>query len=202
MSAGLIVLIIVVVILLVVTGGTALVTMTRRRRLSKRFGPEYDRAVSEYQSRRLAEAELSSRERRVQQFTLQELSDENRKRYSTRWDHVQERFVDAPSEAVAEAQSLVEAVMRERGYPVTDYEQTVADLSVEHSRVVDRFRSAHVISEQAASGQISTEALRTAMLYYRELFGELLAAKTTALDATAAPGEAEGQRQSEASATS
>jgi Tfp pilus assembly protein PilX len=87
MFAGLIVLIIVVVILLVVIGGTALRTMRRHRRLSERFGPEYDRVVSEHQSRRLAEAELSSRERRVQEFTLRELSDEDRKRYSTRWDN-------------------------------------------------------------------------------------------------------------------
>lgn len=194
MPAGLIVLIIVIVILLTVIVTSGLSTKARRRRLRERFGPEYDRAVSEHQSRRVAEAELSSREQRVQKLSLGELSDEERKRYSTRWDQVQERFVESPSEAVGEAQSLVEAVMRERGYPITDYEQTVADLSVEHARVLDRFRSAHVISEQAASGQISTEALRTAMLYYRELFGQLLAPETTP--------EAEDQRPSGASATS
>lgn len=215
MSAGPIILIIVIVILLIVIGGIVLGARTRqrtRRRLSERFGPEYDRAVSEHRSRRLAEAELSSRERRVQKLSLTALSDEDRERYSTQWEHVQERFVEAPPEAVGEAQSLVEAVMRDRGYPVTDYEQTVADLSVQHARVLDRFRSAHVISEQAASGQISTESLRTAMLYYRELFGQLLGTDTTAQTTAqtadtmapvdARPGAAEGQPRSEASTTS
>lgn len=201
MSAGVIVLIIVIVILLIVIVSSRLGIMTRRRRLSERFGPEYDRAVSEHQSRRLAEADLSSRERRVHKLSLRELTDEERERYSAQWDDVQERFVEAPSEAVAQAQSLVEAVMRERGYPVTDYEQTVADLSVEHARVLDRFRSAHVISERAASGQISTEALRTAMLYYRELFDQLLAPEATAAQ-DIAPEETEDQRRSGASATS
>lgn len=82
-------------------------------------------------------------------------------------------------DAVAEAQSLVETVMRERGYPVTNYEQTVADLSVDHARVLDRFRTAHAITEQAGSGQVSTDELRTAMLYYRELFDQLLARPAT-----------------------
>ncbi len=147
MSAGSIILIIVIVIVAVATGGSALSVAGRRRRLRDRFGPEYDRVVAEHQSRRLGEAELSRREHRVQKLCLRQLSGEEWERCSAHWDRVQERFVETPSEAVAEAQLLVEAVMRERGYPVTDYEQTVADLSVEHARVLDRYRSAHAIAE-------------------------------------------------------
>ncbi len=179
MSALSIILIIVIVIAVVAVGGTTLGIAGRRRKLRERFGPEYDRVVAERQSRRLGEAELGRREQRVQELSLLELSDEDRERYAEHWTRVQERFVEAPSEAVAEAQSLVETVMRERGYPVMDYDQTVADLSVEHARVLDRFRSAHAISERAASGQVGTEDLRTAMLYYRELFDQLLATQAS-----------------------
>jgi hypothetical protein len=122
----------------------------------------------------------------VDNFPLQELSDDAWDRYSAQWGEVQERFVDSPSEAVADGQKLVESVLRERGYPVADYDQTIADLSVDHARVLGRLRSAHAISEKAASGQASTEDLRTAMLYYRELFEHLLARETV-------PGAAQSQ---------
>lgn len=180
MSAGLIVLIILTIIVLVALAATAISTVVRRLRLRKRFGSEYDKVVAEHRSRRQGEAELSLRKRRVRKLSLRELSDGDRERYTAQWIRIQERFVEAPSEAAAEAQSLVEAVMRERGYPVAEFEQTVADLSVEHARVLDRFRSAHAISGKAASGQVSTEDLRTAMLYYRELFDQLLATQAIA----------------------
>jgi hypothetical protein len=189
MSGETIFLIILAIIVLAALGGTVLSSMVRRLRLRKRFGPEYDKVVAEHESRREGEAELRLRKRRIQKLSLAELSTQDRERYWAQWTRVQEHFVEAPSEAVAEAQSLVEAVMRERGYPFADYEQTVADLSVEHARILDRFRSAHAISEKAAAGQVATEELRTAMLYYRELFDQLLATETTTAD----------ERQSEAS---
>ena len=187
MSGWSLLVIIVVVIVLIAVIGTALSVMRRRRGLRERFGPEYDRVVAEHQSRRLGEAELSQREHRVQKLCLRQLSDEDWEKYSAQWQDVQDRFVEAPAEAVEQAQTLVEAVMRERGYPVTNYEQTVADLSVEHARVLDRFCSAHAISERAASGKSSTEDLRTAMLYYRELFDQLLAAPEGQPGAASAP---------------
>jgi hypothetical protein len=190
--------IIVIILVVIVVAALAIASfgpMARRRRLREQFGPEYDRVVTEQQSRRLGEAELSSRQRRVEKFQLQELSDDAWARYSAQWAQVQERFVDGPPEAVAEAQELVESVMRERGYPVANYDQTLADLSVDHARVLDRFRSAHAISEKATSGQASTEELRTAMLYYRELFEQLLARESVpgAAHPEMVPGAAQSQ---------
>ena len=171
MSAGSIILIVVVVVIAAIAGVAAAVS-ARRRRLAKRFGPEYHRLVTELQSRRVAAAELSNRERRVQKLSLRDLSEDARQRYAAQWAQVQERFVDTPREAVTRAHSLVESVMRERGYPAENYEQELADLSVDHARIVDHFRSAHDISVKAAA---STEELRTAMLHYRGLFDVLLA---------------------------
>lgn len=185
MSAGSIILTIVVVIVLVALIGTAVGISARRRRLREQFGPEYDRAVTDHQSRRLAEAELSGRQRRVQKLELTELSDSARADYAAKWTAVQERFVEAPTEAVAEAQSLIESVMRDRGYPVTDYEDTLTDLSVNHASALDHFRSAHDISDKAASGKVTTEELRAATLNYRELFEQLLAPETTQAEPTA-----------------
>lgn len=153
--------------------------MSRRRRLQARFGPEYDRVVGERQSRRTAEAELAARERRIRKLRLRDLAGEARKKYGAAWAEVQERFVDDPSGAIADAQALVETVMRERGYPVSEYHQTVADLSVAHARTLDDFRAAHQVSVRAATGNVATEELRVALLHYRELFNELLGVEMT-----------------------
>lgn len=175
MSTSIVVLIVVIVALLAVIAGLGFAMSSRRKKLQQRFGPEYDRLVAQSDSRRLAEAELTERERRVRKLDLSELSDSARERYRADWAAVQERFVDDPAAAVMEGQRLVEAAMRERGYPVAEYQQTLADLSVEHAQVLDHVRQAHEISLKAESGQANTEELRSAMLHYRELFGELLA---------------------------
>jgi hypothetical protein len=146
--------------------------VARRRRLRRRFGPEYERIVSQRENRREAETELAGRERRVRDLQLRDLTDAERDRYEAGWDKVQERFVDAPTEAIGAAQRLVEAVMRERGYPVAEYEQMVVDLSVQHARTLEHFRSAHDVIVK--SGEATTEELRAAMLQYRELFSGLI----------------------------
>jgi hypothetical protein len=174
MSAGSITALVAAAIVLVVVAGTVVGISTRRRRLRERFGPEYDRVVAERQSRLLAEAELERRERRVQRLVLWDLSDEAREKYATRWAGVQQLFVDAAAEAVAAAQSLIDAIMQERGYPVTDYEQALADLSVQHASIIQHFRSTHDISLRATSGEVTTEELRATMLDYRELVDQLL----------------------------
>lgn len=125
----------------------------------------------------------------VRRRRLRDLGDQDLEAYSARWDRVQERFVEAPSEAVAEAQSLVQGVMRERGYPITDHEQSAADVSVEHARVLRRFRLASAISGRAASGQVSTEKLKTAMLHYRELLDQLLASEGHTTASAASPDQ-------------
>jgi hypothetical protein len=165
-----------IVVAVIVIGAVALGVMAvmRRRRLQQRFGPEYSRLVSERDSRRTAEAELAERERRVRDLDIQPLTDAARTSYADQWASIQEQFVDAPADAVSGAQLLVTAVMTERGYPAGDDDQALADLSVEYSGTLDRYRAAEEISLRATAGTASTEDLRKAMIDYRALFGDLL----------------------------
>ena len=155
MSTGIIVGIVVAVIVIgVVVFGV--MAVQRRRRLQQRFGPEYDRVVGERDSRRKAEAELTERERRVEGLDIQPLTDSARASYAGQWTSIQERFVDAPAEAVSGAQLLVAAVMTERGYPAEHDDQVLADLSVEHSGTLDRYRAAEEISQRVVAGTATT----------------------------------------------
>jgi hypothetical protein len=173
MSTGITVIIIVAVVIVVAAAAGVIYDM-RRRRLRERFGPEYDRLVEEKGSRTKAEAELVGREKRVKDLDIRPLSPDAQARYTQDWAAVQERFVDAPQEAVANAQRLVMTVMNERGYPTEGSDQVLADLSVEHASVLDHYRAAYDISQTAADGRASTEDLRQAMIHYRSLFRDLL----------------------------
>jgi hypothetical protein len=146
----------------------------RSRELHRRFGPEYDRMVGERGSRGQAEAELDRRAKRVDRLSIRPLAADKRSRYSAMWNEQQARFVDEPETAVNEADRLVEEVMKERGYPVGDFEQRAADVSVDHPQVVENYRAAHGIVERQRRGEASTEELRRAMVYFRDLFRELL----------------------------
>jgi FtsZ-interacting cell division protein ZipA len=146
----------------------------RRRGLQDRFGPEYDRTVADAPSRREAESELNERQKRREEFEIRPLPPDSRDRYASRWHNTQAKFVDEPEEAVGEADSLIQEVMRERGYPVEDFEQRASDLSVDHPEVMSNYRAAHGISIANERGKASTEDLRTAMVHYRALFVELL----------------------------
>jgi hypothetical protein len=176
MSAGTIV-VIIVAILVVVAIVAGVVYDTRRRRLRRRFGPEYDRLVGETGSRKKAEAELAARERRVASLDIRPLDEAAQAKYAENWVAVQEQFVDAPPEATVGAQRLVMTVMRERGYPTDKTDQVLADLSVDHGRVLDHYRAASNISQRADDGAASTEELRQAMIHYRALFQDLLGTK-------------------------
>jgi hypothetical protein len=146
----------------------------RRQRLQEGFGPEYDRTVADAPSRREAESELAERQQRREELDIEPLSSEARDRYAERWRRTQERFVDDPANAVTDADVLIQEVMRERGYPVEDFDQRAADVSVDHPEVVSNYRAAHGISTANERGKASTEDLRTALVHYRALFVELL----------------------------
>jgi hypothetical protein len=162
-----------VAVLLVLIGW--LVERKRKsQRLKERFGPEYDRVLLQQGDAKHAEAVLAEREKRVQKFTIRHLPAADRERYAQEWAAVQRRFVDDPAMAVMEADSLVTAVMAARGYPMTDFEQRAADVSVHYPRVVQDYRSARLIIVRHGKGQASTEEMRQAMVYYRSLFEELL----------------------------
>jgi len=146
----------------------------RSARLRERFGPEYERAVLEFGSAARAERELAGRARRVEHLRFQELSDADRATFTASWSRIQAQFVDNPAAAVVSANELIKEVMRARGYPSDDFEQRVADLSVDHAAVVQHYRAARALSDSNRNGQINTEELRQAVVHYRALFADLL----------------------------
>src|ERR1019366_9680669 len=146
----------------------------RTGKLRAKFGSEYDKAVGEHRDRGHAEAELEKREKRVAEFHIHPLPAEDRLRYMGDWRREQSLFVDDPRAAVKHADTLVQDVMQRRGYPVGDFEQNAADLSVDHPRVVENYRVAHEIALREVRGSGTTEDLRKAMVSYRVLFEDLL----------------------------
>jgi hypothetical protein len=147
--------------------------------LQKKFGPEYDRAVLAHGAGRKAESKLEDREKRVEKLNIRDLDPMEHERFSKRWEAVQSRFVDSPKGAVTEADDLVSSVMKARGYPMSDFDQRAADISVDHPRVVENYRSAHEIALRVGKDAATTEDLRTAMIHYRSLFEELVQAPAT-----------------------
>jgi len=167
----------IVIGVLVVIGIVAFLVMQKRRsaNLRAQFGPEYERTVSQGGDRKRAEAMLAERAERVRSFHLRPLSSADRIRFLEVWTRVQADFVDNPSAAVAEADQLLGQVMTTRGYPVTDFEQRAADISVDHPVVVQNYRAAHEIALRHERGEAGTEDLRKAMIHYRGLFEDLVA---------------------------
>jgi len=168
-------LIVVIVVVAVAVIGTVIwlaMQEMQRKRLRQRFGPEYDRAVKQADNPRAAQRELAERERRHQELDIRPLSPSARERYGQQWALVQEKFVDQPAAAVAEADRVLVALMAERGYPTEGYEQQVADLSVRHARTLEHYRAAH--ETQHSRTAASTEDLRDAMVHYRTVFEDLL----------------------------
>jgi FtsZ-interacting cell division protein ZipA len=173
MSPTQIVVLVIVIVVLVAVGIFAWTAM-RRRALRDRFGPEYDRAVSEQDSRSAAERELRDRERRHAELTLKPLNEESRESYAQAWEELQVLFVDDPAHAVGAADELVTRLVAERGYPTEDYEDQVAHLSVDHARTLGHYRDAHDIHLANERGEASTEQLRQAVVHYRALVADLL----------------------------
>jgi hypothetical protein len=166
----------VIVIALVTIGAMKFGRKQRSEKLRTKFGSaEYDRALQAGDSRRQAEAGLDKRTDRVASLNIQPLSAAERDRFVFSWSKVQARFVDSPGGAVTEADQLLGDVMSTRGYPVSDFEQRAADVSVSHPLVLENYRLAHGIANRQAGGKASTEELRQAMIHYRALFDELVA---------------------------
>jgi hypothetical protein len=167
-----------IVVAAVVVLGTVWLLLRQRRTkaLRDRFGPEYDHVLHARGTAAEAERELEQRQRRVEAFALRALSREDAERFTSSWRTVQARFVDDPRTAVVDADRLIEDVMRARGYPVEDANRRLDDLSVEHAHVVNHYRAAREIVVQHERGSASTEDLRQAMVHFRALFDELVAA--------------------------
>ncbi len=167
----------IVIGLLVVIGIVGYVVMQKRRssNLREKFGPEYERAVAEGGDRRRAEARLVERANRVRSYHLRPIASADRVNFLETWTTVQAKFVDNPTGAVQEADQLLGQVMAARGYPVADFEQRAADISVDHPIVVQNYRTAHEIAIRHSRGEAGTEDLRKAMIHYRALFEDLVA---------------------------
>jgi len=169
-------LVVIVVIAVIAVAGILFFAMRKRRsqKLRERFGPEYDRVVKQQGDPRKAEGVLEFREKRREKFTIRPLAAADRSSFALGWNEVQSRFVDDPRGSVTVAESLVSEVMQARGYPVGEFEQRAADISVDYPLVVENYRAAHAIAQRHSAGQASTEDLRQAMVHYRKLFQELL----------------------------
>jgi hypothetical protein len=167
----------IVLVVLVAAAAAAVVLVLRRRRsreLRTHFGSEYERALREAGSPRRAEARLEAREKRVAKLDIRSLSPQERARFTDAWSAIQKRFVDSPEQSVAQADRLVKDLMVARGYPMGDFERRAEDISVHHPRVVANYRAARAVADRSARREASTEELRKAVVYYRDLFEELL----------------------------
>lgn len=170
-----------IVIVLIVIAVAAFVANRMRltRRLEDDFGPEYEKTVAEADSQRDAEKELRARQDRREALEIRDLDSTQREQYAKEWAEIQTRFVDEPSGAVMDADRLVTQVMDDRGYPTNDFEQRAADISVDHPRFVEDYRSAHAIAGRVKDGDADTEDLRQAVVHYRALFEDLLNGRST-----------------------
>jgi len=164
-------------VLVAIAGMIVALSAARRRRtgrLKQQFGPEYDRTVAEAGEQQAAEKELVARQRKRQKLDIRPLSRDALHAYSQRWRQVQTAFVDSPSSALDDADRLLSEVMRERGYPVDDFDQRAADISVDHPAFVENYRAAHAIRLSGRNGDVGTEMQRQAFVHYRALFDKLL----------------------------
>jgi len=168
------ILIILLAAVIVLVLAAALWRWSRSRALRRQFGPEYDHTVDAVGKRSRAERELLERRERVKKLDLRDLSDEEKRDFGGRWRRLQVDFVDRPRQAVEGADKLVTEVMKARGYPAADFEQRVADASVEHASLAPDYREARQIAERSRRGLATTEELRRSLVCYRNLFQAML----------------------------
>ena len=168
-------LIIIAVVVVAVLAAAYVVMQSRRSKtLKSRFGTEYERVVAETGAKSKAEAELAERAKRVKKLEIRPLPPGQAESFSRSWTAAQSAFVDDPRRAIAEADQLIGELMAARGYPVSDFEQRAADLSVDHGDLVTNYRAAHDVALRHERGDAGTEDLRQAMIHYRALFDDLI----------------------------
>lgn len=172
---------IIIAVLLIVIVGAVLGWFFARRvhaaKLKDRYGAdEYDQTVSAI-GKNAAHSEMDGRQKHVEGLKIHDLTQEEREHYQSEWSEVQSKFVDEPGVAIVRADRVIQKVMRKRAYPVSDFEQRAADLSVTYPDLVSNYRAAHKIAQKHETGEANTEELREAMIHYRSLFDELLGPK-------------------------
>lgn len=179
-----IIIVAVVVVAVLVIAAMAWRSQRRSTELQERFGPEYDRAVASEDSKRAAERELAQRAERRDELEIRELSPQEATRFREEWFGIQQRFIDAPGEALTAARALVSQAMRERGYPTDSTDERESMLSVDHADVVHRYREAVAIEDRGQSGNVTTEDLRQAMQHYGAVFDTVVGGPTPVIDVT------------------
>jgi hypothetical protein len=173
--------IIAVVVILVIMGAIMAPMFARRKRSQKfqnKYGPEYDRTVQTAGNEKKAQAELSDRQKHMDTLNIRPLSVSERERYQAEWTAIQAKFVDQPGQATIEADHLIMEVMKVRAYPVSDFDQRAADISVNYPTLVSNYRAAREIAIKNEQHSANKEELRQALIYYRSLFDELLKTET------------------------
>ena len=168
--------IIIAVVIVAVIAAWFLFRQRRSKNLRSQFGSEYENAVHKFGSSPKAENALVARQRRIDGLHIHSLPPDERDRFANHWHELQSRFVDDPAGSIEKADQLVCDVMSARGYPMSEFEVRAEDLSVDHPQVVRNYRAAHAITVRREGGETSTEDLRQALVYYRDLFDELLEA--------------------------
>jgi len=169
--------IILVAIVFLVVGGLlamAVMRLQRSRRLRERFGPEYDRIVKEAGDKQKAESELEARLAHVEALQIRSLSAEEVNRFVLDWQATQAEFVDEPLASIQKADRLIREVMKAKGYPIEDFEQRAADISVDYPELVTDYRGLHMIAVKEEDDKVSTEEMRQAMVHGRALFENLV----------------------------
>jgi hypothetical protein len=191
--------VVVILVLLVIVALVVLGARRNRRRalLRERFGPEYDVAVARGKDRRAVEQRLADLAERRDSLRIRNVELEEHEGFSRRWADVQHGFVDDPGQAVADADGLINAVLRSRGYPVDNFDDRAALVATDHQDVVERYREAHdTYAGHLQTGSAEIERLRQAFLSYREVFerlnqpeggAETAAGKRPALEPAEAP---------------
>jgi hypothetical protein len=169
---------IIAVVVIVVIMGAIMAPMFARRRKSQKFqnkyGPEYDHTVQTAGNEKKAQAELNGRQKHVDTLNIRPLSVSERERYQSEWTAIQAKFVDQPGQATVEADHLIMEVMKVRAYPVSDFDQRAADISINYPNLVSNYRAAREIAIKNEQHTATTEELRQALIHYRSLFDELL----------------------------
>ena len=166
--------VVLIVVVLIAVSAYLEHSKTKSVGLRKRFGAEYDRAVTKFGTSHKAEAKLADRESRVVALKIRNLGPPEHDRFASEWNTVQSRFVDHPKAAVTEADDLINALLEARGYPQAGFEQRAADVSVTYPRVMENYRLANAIAVRPGKVEATTEELRTAMIQYRAIFDELI----------------------------
>jgi hypothetical protein len=166
--------VVVALAIIIVLSGLVFMRRGKTRQLQNQFGAEYDHTVETMGGEKKAQKELEERKNYVKALDIRHLTVSEREHYMADWKAVQSKFVDEPGQAIIDADRLIMEVMQLRAYPVSDFEQRAADVSVSYPELVSNYRAARVIAIKNEQHHADTEELRQALIYYRSLFGELL----------------------------